>query len=113
MPAHQFNNKKQFENFLRALGKPLVKFVIRLGELTQFVLRALYHCFTPPFYIKNFGRQLLDMGFYSLPVVGLTTIFAGMVYLSMYASKIPILVSNQHPPRISKSAMAYCSQKRM
>lgn len=79
MPAHQFNNKKQFENFLRALGKPLVKFVIRLGELTQFVLRALYHCFTPPFYIKNFGRQLLDMGFYSLPVVGLTTIFAGMV----------------------------------
>ncbi len=69
----------KFENFLRSLGKPLVQFVIRFGELMQFVLQALYHCFTPPYYGKNFLRQLLDMGFYSLPVVGLTTIFAGMV----------------------------------
>lgn len=68
-----------FENFLRALGKPLVQFIIRFGELVQFVGQALYHCFVPPYYAKNFFRQLLDMGFYSLPVVGLTTIFAGMV----------------------------------
>lgn len=70
---------KKIENFLRALGKPLVKFVISFGELTLFILKALYHCFIPPFYPKLFGRQLVDMGFYSLPVVGLTTIFAGMV----------------------------------
>lgn len=71
--------EKQIENFLRTLGKPLVKFVISLGELTLFVLKAIYHAVTPPFYFKNFLKQLLDMGFYSLPVVGLTTIFAGMV----------------------------------
>lgn len=71
--------KKTIENFLRTLGKPLVNFVISLGGLTSFILKALYHSLTPPFYLKNIGRQFLDMGFYSLPVVGLTTIFAGMV----------------------------------
>lgn len=71
--------KKQIEHFLRTLGKPLVGFIIRLGELSTFILKSLYHCFVPPYYPKIFVRQLLDMGFYSLPVVGLTTIFAGMV----------------------------------
>ncbi|MBO7097933.1 MAG: ABC transporter permease [Alphaproteobacteria bacterium] len=71
--------EKCIENFLRALGKPLVKFIISFGELILFVGKALYHAFMPPFYIKNFVKQVLDIGFYSLPVVGLTTIFAGMV----------------------------------
>jgi phospholipid/cholesterol/gamma-HCH transport system permease protein len=70
---------RKAEHFLRVLGKPLVRFVIGLGEWTRFILRALYHCLTPPFYPKLFVKQLVDMGFYSLPVVGLTTIFAGMV----------------------------------
>ncbi len=67
------------ENFLRRQGKPLVKFVSRLGELSVFIAQSLYNCLTPPFYGRNLMRQIIDMGFYSLPVVGLTTIFAGMV----------------------------------
>ncbi len=67
------------ENFLRRQGKPLVKFISRLGELSVFVAQSLYNCITPPFYGRNLMRQIIDMGFYSLPVVGLTTIFAGMV----------------------------------
>ncbi len=70
---------KQIENFLRTLGKPLLKFIISLGNLSFFILKALYHAITPPFYIKNFVKQVLEIGFYSVPVVGLTTIFAGMV----------------------------------
>lgn len=35
--------------------------------------------FTPPFYYKQFLIQLVEIGFYSLPVVALTTLFAGMV----------------------------------
>ena len=66
-------------NFLRALGKPLINFLFSLGDLTQFIIKSLYHCFVPPFYFKLFFRQVLDIGFYSLPVVGLTTLFAGMV----------------------------------
>ncbi len=67
------------ENFLRRQGKPLVKFITRLGELSVFVAQSLYNCITPPFYGRNLMRQIIDMGFYYLPVVGLTTIFAGMV----------------------------------
>lgn len=67
------------QKFLRKLGKPLVKFFSSLGELSIFVIRSVTNCFMPPFYIRNFMRQVMDIGFYSLPVVGLTTIFAGMV----------------------------------
>jgi len=71
--------KRQIENFLRTLGHPLVSFIISLGNLVLFVASAVYHALTPKYYVKNFLRQVLEMGFYSLPVVGLTTIFAGMV----------------------------------
>ena len=42
-------------------------------------MRSVANCFVPPFYGRNLMRQVMDIGFYSLPVVGLTTIFAGMV----------------------------------
>ena len=70
---------RYLENFLRALGKPLAAFVSRVGELSEFIAKALYNCVTPPFYPKLLLRQIVDIGFYSLPVVALTTIFAGMV----------------------------------
>ena len=71
--------KKNFREFLQALGKPLVTFILNLGSFTQFVVKSVYNCFVPPYYVKLFGRQFMSMGFYSLPVVGLTTMFAGMV----------------------------------
>ena len=71
--------KKYVERFLRKQGKPLVAFISRLGELSMFIARAVYNCVTPPFYLRLLGKQMIDIGFYSLPVVGLTTIFAGMV----------------------------------
>jgi phospholipid/cholesterol/gamma-HCH transport system permease protein len=33
----------------------------------------------PPIFPRLIGRQMIDIGFYSLPVVGLTAIFSGMV----------------------------------
>lgn len=66
-------------NFFRKQGKPLVAFFYRLGELSLFITKSLYGCITPPFYLKILWKQMIDIGFYSLPVVGLTTIFAGMV----------------------------------
>ncbi|MBR6355991.1 MAG: ABC transporter permease, partial [Alphaproteobacteria bacterium] len=45
----------------------------------QFVAKSVYNCFMPPFYFKLLGKQFVNIGFYSLPVVGLTTLFAGMV----------------------------------
>ena len=77
------NNEKQITakmmSFVQALGKPLVAFIVSLGYLSQFVAKSVYNCFMPPFYVRLLGRQFMNMGFYSLPVVGLTTLFAGMV----------------------------------
>ena len=65
--------------FLQALGKPLVAFIMNLGFFSQFVAKSVYNCFMPPFYFKLLFKQVVNIGFYSVPVVGLTTFFAGMV----------------------------------
>ena len=70
---------KGFGSFLQILGKPLVAFVMNLGYFSQFVAKSVYNCFMPPYYLKLFFAQFMSIGFYSLPVVGLTTLFAGMV----------------------------------
>jgi phospholipid/cholesterol/gamma-HCH transport system permease protein len=47
--------------------------------LTIFTGRSLSHCLRPPFYPRLILRQMVEIGYYSLPVVGLTAIFTGMV----------------------------------
>jgi phospholipid/cholesterol/gamma-HCH transport system permease protein len=40
---------------------------------------ALATAFSPPFYPRAMLRQMVEIGYFSLPVVGLTAIFTGMV----------------------------------
>ena len=44
-----------------------------------FAGRALAAGFTPPYFPRLILRQIVYMGNYSLPVVGLTALFTGMV----------------------------------
>ena len=64
---------------IRKLGKAFLRFLMKTGELSIFTYKAVSSCFRAPFYFKLLVRQMVEIGFYSLPVVGLTTIFAGMV----------------------------------
>jgi len=66
-------------NPLASIGRTTISFFNTTGRISLFFARALYHCFTPPFYGRLLGRQLIEIGYYSLPVVGLTAIFTGMV----------------------------------
>lgn len=66
-------------NIFQVVGHALLLFCERTGVLTSFMLRSVYHCFTPPYFGKQLVRQFLDIGYYSLPVVGMTTLFTGMV----------------------------------
>ncbi|MDF1750480.1 MAG: ABC transporter permease [Alphaproteobacteria bacterium] len=66
-------------NPVRALGAGFLKFLAANGRLTVFALNGVSHCVRPPFYPRMILRQLIDIGYYSLPVVALTTLFAGMV----------------------------------
>jgi len=51
----------------------------QFGEMLIFAANSIISCFTPPFYPRLILRQFLQMGYYSLPVVGLTAIFSGAV----------------------------------
>ncbi|MCK6417980.1 MAG: ABC transporter permease [Alphaproteobacteria bacterium] len=66
-------------DFLHNTGATTLDVFAKAGEITLFILRALWHCITPPFFLTQLRRQLIDIGYYSLPVVGLTTLFTGMV----------------------------------
>ncbi len=65
--------------FLAGIGRTFLTFLTHIGRLALFCAVAVAHCVKPPFYPRLIGRQLIDIGYYSLPVVGLTTLFTGMV----------------------------------
>ena len=66
-------------NFLAVIGCIVLRFLAQLGRFTLFTITAVSHCVRPPIFPRLIGRQMIDIGFYSLPVVGLTAIFSGMV----------------------------------
>jgi phospholipid/cholesterol/gamma-HCH transport system permease protein len=66
-------------NPLAIIGRAFLQFLAVVGRLTRFALRGIEHCFAPPYYFRQTAKQFLDIGYYSLPVVGLTTLFTGMV----------------------------------
>ncbi len=73
-------------NPFRPVGKAFLGFLAATGKLALFTFTALTHCVRPPFYFRLVGRQMIDIGYYSLPVVGMTTLFAGMALgLQTYA----------------------------
>ena len=66
-------------SFLRTIGRTFIAFLATCGRLTLFASRAVTHIFRPPYYPRIVMRQMIEIGFYSLPVIGLTTVFTGMV----------------------------------
>ena len=63
----------------QSVGASILSFFQSIGALSLFVGKAVASCFTPPWYPKLIIRQFIDIGYYSLPVVGMTAIFTGMV----------------------------------
>lgn len=63
----------------QTVGHTVLSLLGSLGRLFIFIGCALKHIFTPPFFLKNLTHQFMSIGYYSLPVVGLTTFFTGMV----------------------------------
>jgi len=65
--------------FLASVGRVFLNFLDASGRFAIFTVTAVSHCFRPPIYLRLIGRQMIDIGYYSLPVVGLTATFTGMV----------------------------------
>ena len=62
---------------LAALGAFVLSGLAAIGRLVLFIAETLSHLFRAPFYPREFGLALLQIGFFSLPVVGLTAFFTG------------------------------------
>ena len=57
-----------------------------LGRVVIFAFSTLRHMLTGPFYVREFGAALMQIGWLSLPVVGLTALFTGgALALQIYA----------------------------
>src|SRR5215475_2489921 len=64
---------------LAAVGAVFLGFLAGTGRLAVFAGLALSTALTPPFYPRAVLREIINIGYFSLPVVGLTAIFTGMV----------------------------------
>jgi phospholipid/cholesterol/gamma-HCH transport system permease protein len=66
-------------NFLALIGHVVLAFLTTAGRLAIFTATGVQHCFLPPWYFRLIGRQMMSIGYYSLPVIGLTAFFTGAV----------------------------------
>lgn len=65
--------------FLASVGAAFLGFLAATGRLVVFAGRAIGAAITPPYYPAIIVRQIIYIGYFSLPVVGLTALFTGMV----------------------------------
>ncbi len=66
-------------NPLAVIGHVTLEFLAQTGRLSRFTASSVSHSFLPPIYLRLIMRQMLAIGWFSLPVVGLTALFTGMV----------------------------------
>lgn len=66
-------------NPIAVLGASSLRFFSVTGAFFLFIIRGLSHIARPPIHMKNFWRQCRDIGFFSLPMVGMTALFTGAV----------------------------------
>jgi phospholipid/cholesterol/gamma-HCH transport system permease protein len=61
------------------IGSLVLIFLNFLGSKVIFIILGLFGIFLRPFYYKIFFKQFIEIAFFSLPIVGLTALFTGMV----------------------------------
>ncbi len=92
-------------NVLQPIGRAFWGFLESTGRLALFAIVSVSHCVRPPIYPRLIGRQLIDIGYYSLPVVGLTTLFSGMVLALQSYAGLDRAVAEGVIPRIVVQSM--------
>ena len=89
-------------NPVAAIGHVLMLCLASIGRVGIVTYHIISEGFRPPYYPRQIGRMIIEIGYYSLPVVGLTTLFTGAALaLQSYSgfknfgaeSSIPIIVA--------------------
>ncbi len=71
--------KRVMLDFIDSVGRYFLLFLSAIGRVALFTGQFCYSAILPPYYGRQFYQQLINIGYYSLPVVGLTAAFTGMV----------------------------------
>lgn len=66
-------------NSAAKIGRFTLNRLAQIGRVFIFISEAVKNIFTPPFYPKLILKQMISIGYYSLPIVGLTAVFSGAV----------------------------------
>jgi len=66
-------------NIFAAVGRVVLAFLSATGRLAMFATDSISHSVRPPIYWLLILQQMLRIGYFSLPVVGLTAFFTGAV----------------------------------
>ena len=61
----------------RAVGRFVLSGLASIGRLAMFAWKVITHAVLPPYFPARLGEQMLIIGYFSLPVVGLTALFTG------------------------------------
>lgn len=73
-------------HILAAIGRATIALFASIGAVTIFIAQTLKAAVTPSFYPRELIKQLIAIGYFSLPVVGLTALFTGAALaLQIYA----------------------------
>jgi phospholipid/cholesterol/gamma-HCH transport system permease protein len=64
-------------NIFAAIGRVFLAFLAQTGRLTLFTIDGVTSILRPPVYWSLIGQQMMRIGYFSLPVVGLTAFFTG------------------------------------
>ena len=71
---------------LAALGRTVLAALAETGRMAIFAGQVVSHLARPPFYLREFASACIQIGWLSLPVVGLTALFTGAALaLQIYA----------------------------
>ncbi|WP_116597314.1 MlaE family ABC transporter permease [Primorskyibacter marinus] len=71
---------------IAALGRNVLQLLAAIGRVVIFAGQTVSHLFRPPYYHREFFQALVQIGWLSLPVVGLTALFTGgALALQIYA----------------------------
>lgn len=87
-------------NIFRLIGGAVLAFLGKTGIMVLFMVKALLFCFLPPYYLRILLGHIRDIGYYSLPVVGMTSLFAGMVLALQSYSGVSSNLAEQTIPSL-------------
>lgn len=65
------------EALLAPIGRSTLALLSAIGRIAIYAAATLSHIVRPPFYLREFVQQVMIIGYFSLPVVGLTAVFTG------------------------------------